>query len=264
MKSLLSVAVITTVSLGGAVAGAAELPSSESISPPIAPERFSVAGSADAKDVPPCSAGEVLRRHLLSAKAISSALQPSPIRSAAAVRVWKTIQLGTVENKSALLAALEAAGCGIGNAAQDIFARPGFTLSRSKAELDLAVVSVVELGLSAEETSSLENIYSRAHELGLALAPADTGPQLRLQYFDQPIGEFLYVGTEPIKAKRGDANIFIVANGGAGLLLLGEDVRANVQFFPSSKFVFVRGTRMATMSASPHQISGLTRRPEGD
>ena len=260
MTSLLSV--ITIVWLGGAVAGAAELPSSELISPPIAPEQFSVAGSVDVKDVPSCSAGEVLRRHLL-AKANSPALQPSPIQSAAAVPVWKTIQLGTVENKSALLAALDAAGCGIGNAAQDIFARPGFTLSRSKAELDLVVVSVVELGL-IEETSSLENIYSRAHELGLALAPADTGPQLGLQYFDQPVGEFLYVGTEPIKAKRGDANIFIVANGGAGLLLLDEEVRASVQFFPSSQFVFVRGTKMASMPALPHQNSGLTRRREGD
>ena len=119
---------------------------------------------------------------------------------------------------------------------------PDLPLSRSKAGLDLVVVSVVELGLS-EETSSLENIYSRVHELGLALAPADTGPQLGLQYFDQPVGEFLYVGTEPIKAKRGDANIFIVVNGGAGLLLLGQDVRASDQFFPSSQFVFVRGPR---------------------
>jgi hypothetical protein len=260
MKSLLSV--ITIVWLGEAVAGAAELPSSEFISPPIAPKQFSVAGSVDVNDVPPCSAGEVLRRHLLT-KANSPALQPSPIRSAAAARVWKTIQLGTVENKSALLAALDAAGCGIGNAAQDIFARPGFTLSRSRAELDLVVVSVVELGLS-EETSSLENIYSRGHEVGLALAPADTGPQLRLQYFDQPVGEFLYIGMEPIKAKHGDTNIFIVANGGAGLLLLSQDVRASVQFLPSSQFVFVRGTQVASMPSSPHQISGLTRRPEGD
>jgi len=203
-----------------------------------------------------------LRRHLLT-KANSPATQPSSIRSVAEVPVWKTIQVGTVENKSALLAALDAAGCGIGNVAQDIFARPGFTLSRSKAELNLVVVSVVELGLS-EETSSLENIYSRAHELGLALAPADAGPQLRLQYFDQPVGEFLHVGTEPIKAKRGDGDILIVANGGAGLLLLGEEVRANLQFYPSSQFVFVRGTKMASTPASPHQISGLTPRPEGD
>ena len=50
MKSLLSV--ITIVSLGGAVAGAAELPSSEFMSPPIAPEQFSVAGSADVRNAP--------------------------------------------------------------------------------------------------------------------------------------------------------------------------------------------------------------------
>jgi hypothetical protein len=261
MKSLLSVAVITIVSLGGAVAGAAELPSSESISPPIAPDQFSVAGSADAKDVPRAqqerSCGGICYQRKptrLHCSRVQSDLLP---RSGSG-------KPSAVENKSALLAALEAAGCGIGNAAQDIFARPGFALSHSKAELDLVVVSVVELGFSAEETSSLDNIYSRAHELGLALAPADTGPQLRLQYFDQPVGEFLYVGTEPIKAKRGDANTFIVANGGAGLLLLGQDVHTNVQFFPSSKFVFVRGTKMAHMPASPHQIFGLTRRPDGD
>ena len=64
MKSLLSV--ITIVSLGGAAAGAAELPSSEFIRPPIAPDQFSVVGSADVKEISPCSAGEVLRRHLLA------------------------------------------------------------------------------------------------------------------------------------------------------------------------------------------------------
>ena len=154
MKSLLSV--LTIVWLCGAVARATELPPSELISPPKAPEQFSAAGSVDVKEGPPCSAGEVLRRHLL-AKAHAPALQPTSIQAAAAVPVWQTIQIGTVENKSALLAALDAAGCGIVNVAQDIFARPGFTPSRSKAELDLVVVSVVELGLS-EETSSLENI----------------------------------------------------------------------------------------------------------
>jgi len=51
MKSLLSV--IAIVWLGGAIAGAAEIPSSEFISPPIAPEQFSVAGSADVREVPP-------------------------------------------------------------------------------------------------------------------------------------------------------------------------------------------------------------------
>jgi hypothetical protein len=53
--------------------------------------------------------------------------------------------LVNVANRSALLATLDAADCGVGDAVQGIFARPEFTVSVLKAELDLAVVSVAEL-----------------------------------------------------------------------------------------------------------------------
>jgi hypothetical protein len=45
---------------------------------------------------------------------------------------------------------LDAAGCGIGDLAEEILARPAFTLASTKTDVDLVVVSAAELGLSGE------------------------------------------------------------------------------------------------------------------
>jgi hypothetical protein len=134
---------------------------------------------------------------------------------------------------------LDAAGCGIGDLAEEILARPAFTLASSKTEIDLVAVSAADLGL-AVESASLKDIYSRAENLGLGLAPAEVGPELRLQYFNQPTGEFLNIGMRPITTWNGDLVIFTVANGGAGLILIGSDAGAKTQIPASSTFLFVR------------------------
>ena len=53
MKKLLSIAAITAVSLGGAVAKATELPSYELMGFPISSHQFSVLGSANIKEQSP-------------------------------------------------------------------------------------------------------------------------------------------------------------------------------------------------------------------
>ena len=78
------------------------------------------------------------------------------------------------------------------------------------------------------DTASLADIYARAQQLGFGLAAAEVAPQLRLQYLDQPIGEFL-VGMEPIKTWKGVPVILTVANGGAGLVLIGQDGSADAE-----------------------------------
>ncbi len=188
-----------------------------------------------------CSAQDVLQRHLSFRKAAPAVAPPKLIQPADAVPVWKTIKIGTVTNKYALLTALDGASCGVGDSVRNIFIRPELNVSVVSVTLDLVVVSVAELGITAER-APLAQIYFQARKFGFTLAPADTGPQLRLQYFDQPVGEFLNVGMDPIKMPNGEAHILVVANGGAGLLLLGQNVSANMQFFPSSQFVFVRPT----------------------
>ncbi|MGB8244888.1 MAG: hypothetical protein WCF76_13505 [Pseudolabrys sp.] len=161
------------------------------------------------------------------------------VPQAEAVRkVWKTITLGRFANTFALRNALDAAGCGIGDLAEQILARPAFPMNPAEVDVDLVVVSAAELGTPTE--TSLVDVYARAQERGLALAPAEVGPQLRLQYPDQPIGEFLHVGMNPINTWSGEPVIFALVNGGAGLILLGTESSANAKISAMNRFLFVR------------------------
>jgi len=154
-------------------------------------------------------------------------------------KVWKTITLGEFANSFALRNALNAADCGIGNLAEEAIARPAFTQELARTSADLVVVTPAELGLKGDSVP-LREIYARSEKLGLNLAPAEVGPELRLQYFDQPVGEFLHVGMKPIATWSGDPVIFVVANGGAGLILIGQSARPDFQWPSNAAFLFVR------------------------
>jgi hypothetical protein len=171
--------------------------------------------------------------------------------------VWQTITIGTFANFFALSNALDAAGCGIGNSAGEILARPIFTFRDTKTNVALVTVSAAELGFQTD-TALLADIYARAKQLGFGLAAAEVGPQLRLQYFDQPIGEFLIIGMEPITTWKGAPVILNVANGGAGLILIGQDGSADAQIPVASRFVFVR-THGAAPAGAPEAVSLVDR-----
>ena len=176
-------------------------------------------------------------------------MAPIPVRSAVAVPLWKTIRVGTFANSFALRNALDAAGCGIGDSAEEILARPAFTLSATKTDVQLIAVSAAELGFQTD-TAALADIYARAQQLGFELAAAEVAPQLRLQYFDQPIGEFLIIEMEPIKTWNGEPVILTVANGGAGLILIGQDGSADAEIPVVSRFLFVRSNGAALAKAT--------------
>jgi hypothetical protein len=140
--------------------------------------------------------------------------------------------------------ALDAVGCGTGNSAGEILARSTFTLSATKTSVEIFAVSAAELGFQTD-TASIADIYARAEQLGFGLAAAEVGPQLRLQYLDQPIGEFLIIGMEPIRTWKGERVILTVANGGAGLVLIGQDGSADARISVASRFLFVRSNKAA-------------------
>ncbi|MEH2506495.1 uncharacterized protein YjiS (DUF1127 family) [Bradyrhizobium sp. AZCC 1578] len=196
-----------------------------------------------------CTARDVLQNQLRLTKIPSPTMPRGLVRSAVDVPAWKKITVGTFSGSFALLNALSAIGCGVGDSAGEILARPAFTLSATKTDVELFTVSAAELGFKTE-TASLGQIYARAQELGFGLATPEIAPQLRLQYLDQPIGEFLIIGMEPIKTWKGEPVILTVANGGAGLILIGQDGRADAQISVASRFLFVQSKRAAPAEAA--------------
>jgi hypothetical protein len=150
--------------------------------------------------------------------------------------VWKTIKLGTHKNADEFRKALKKNGFKIGDWANDILGKPAFAVSSVEEEIQLANVSVADLGF--KNGANYGDICAKAKELGLELCPNEVGPQLRLQYKDQPKGEWLRIAMEPITDSDGNLDLFSVGRGGGDLWLSGNDSNSDRFWDASSRFVF--------------------------
>ena len=134
-------------------------------------------------------------------------------------QIWRTITLGTYTGVDAYRDALDLARIKIGVSADEILGRPAFPYARTKTDVELAVLSAAELGVESDE-SSLSDVSERARQAGLELCPAEVGPQLRLDYRNQPLGEALDIAMEPVATYSGDPTILTLVNWGTGLMIL--------------------------------------------
>jgi hypothetical protein len=184
--------------------------------------------------------------HPPDASARTAAPQAIPI-NVADIPAWKRIKLGTLKGVNALRTRLDAARVRVGASAEEILARPAFSLSPARQDIDLVVVSVSQLGFA--NAASLADIHRRAVELGLDLCPAEAAPLARLAYLDQPLGEFLNIAMRPIATYGGALVALTIANAGTGLLLIGGAGSPDQLMNWGAKFVFVRPTRMASPDA---------------
>jgi hypothetical protein len=150
---------------------------------------------------------------------------------------WKNISLGSYQTVGALRDALKARDILIGDLADQMLAQPSFDVSSTVTSIDLMILTVAQLGLGP---SSFMTIHAHATKMGLDLCPPEVGPQLRLQYLAQKVGEYLVIGMKPLLTARGIEVCFVVGNGGAGLLLIGRLAASDLSVSPRSRFVFAR------------------------
>jgi len=207
----------------------------------------------------------------------TQATEPSPERkaisrvplsarvTASETPAWKRITLGTYKNVNLLREDLDSLDCGavavpqvasiaeagvsvkkpatrpcnLGETAAEIIGRPAFALSKTRTDVNLVVLTPADLGLAGDSVA-VAAVYARAELLGFAVCPAEVGPQLRLQYRNQPLGEALHIAMQPIARYTGELIAFTVINGGAGLLLTGSDGNLQLIVPPTRRFVFVR------------------------
>ena len=100
------------------------------------------------------------------------------------------------------------------------------------------VISVEDLGF--KDGATYKDIYKRALEVGLQLCPAEVGPQLRVQYNDQPRGEWLFIGMGPITGSVGDSRLFSVRHGYDDLWLNARYGNSGYFWRGDYRWVFVR------------------------
>lgn len=153
--------------------------------------------------------------------------------------VFKTIELGAgPTNADGFCKAFEEAGVRVEDWANDILRKPAFSVATEKMGMDLVIVSVAELGFT--DSAKLKDIYISAKKRGLGLCPPEVGPQLRLQYKDQPKEEVLLIGMESICASDDVFDIFKVSHFSSVGLYLSTGPGGSNDVWPKDyQFVFV-------------------------
>ena len=174
-------------------------------------------------------------------------------------QTWRTTTLGTYSGVDAYRRALDSAGIKIGDAANEILGRPAFPFATMKTDVELVLLSAADLGVKSR--SSLADVYARARQVGLELCPAEVGPQLRLDYRNQPLGEALHIAMQPVRTYNGEPTILALANfAPSGLLLIGSDGRSEFMVPSAFRFVFALPTngRLEAMRDGPPIVSTFT------
>ena len=115
----------------------------------------------------------------------------------------KTIELTTKIPKE-YTKEIETQGMKIYEYAQDILNK--LEPLKQKEKINLVSFSVEQLGFPKGAT--LQQIYDKAKESGLELCPPQVGPELRLNYKNQPMNEYLMVAMNSINDRGGDPGLF--------------------------------------------------------
>ncbi|KKR07242.1 MAG: hypothetical protein UT32_C0014G0001 [Parcubacteria group bacterium GW2011_GWC2_39_14] len=129
--------------------------------------------------------------------------------------VRNTIDIGG-QTKEELADEMKRQNIHIFDYAQSMLDSENFTTAEKPEPADLVRLKVRDLNLANPTT---DNIYQKAKELGLELCPAEVGPRYRLQYTNQPAGEYLYIAMKQITDSGGNPNVFGLSRDDDGLCL---------------------------------------------
>lgn len=173
-------------------------------------------------------------------KQLSQKLKEDIVSTAQKFKLWKQIRIGTgLETAEDFVAAIKAAGMWIGENYTTQMLRDSNQLKLPKKPglIQLTNPSLDELGLRDKHTP-WEVVFNAGVEQGLLLCPHEVGPQLRIQYSDQPVGKGLMIAMEPIWGSTDYSDIFTIGNKDGSKYLLDESTDNPGLYGPEQRFVF--------------------------
>jgi len=135
-----------------------------------------------------------------------------------------------------LILEMDAAGIKISDRAKFMLNSPEFVPGQKAEEATLIRLTVADLGFKSN--AKTDQIYERAQSLGLELCPADTGPNYRLKYQNQPLNEFFYMAMKQITDQFGSPSVFELVRYDDGLWLIDISARPDFEWSPGREFVF--------------------------
>lgn len=147
----------------------------------------------------------------------------------------ENIEIGG-KSKEQLISEMQAQGINISDYANSMMENPDFITGTSREEAKLVRLTVADLGFKMSTT--IDQIYERAQALGLELCPPDTGPNYRLQYKDQPLGEWVRIGMKQISGSGGSPSVFRLERSGRGLWLNNDWAEPDDAWYSNDGFVF--------------------------
>jgi len=155
--------------------------------------------------------------------------------------VWKTIILDAeLRTADDFRRTLLSGGFYKDDGVNDMLNNSALDVATSEVKVQLVNISAAELGFSCN-IIPLINIYRKAISLGLELCPDNLGPQLRVQYMDQPADEYLHVAMEQIKCASGDFVYTIECDkeGKKGINSFEVNMRSSCLRDSNCRFIFI-------------------------
>lgn len=149
---------------------------------------------------------------------------------------WKILPLGTHKSPADFAAALEKNENKLSTWGRDVLNKTPLATTLSK--IKIWKVQLSELGLKHNCTTT--QIWEAAARCGFVKLSAEVGPQLRDEYTDQPKGEWIRVGMEPITASGGRPSVFFVARDDGGRYLYARYAGPDDRWDAGSVWVFGR------------------------
>jgi hypothetical protein len=144
-----------------------------------------------------------------------------------------------VGGKSAeqLISEMEAGGIKISDYAKSMLRNSAEFIPTTNAE-DMTFIRLTVGDLGFKTNATTNQVFERAQQLGLELCPSDTGPNWRLKYRNQPLGEYFRIGMKPITVSGGIPRVFGLGRVGGGLWLGDGWAASDGGWDPGHKFAF--------------------------